>query len=75
MPLDRFAERRLDRLETLLIIRPVCPTCSNHPSRLVGIDEVTDEQTSETAPESGCPSCGRVPFRTIELVGIDVTEL
>ncbi len=65
--------RRLDRLE--ILCAPVCPQCHGRPSRLVGIDEETNEQTSETLPESGCPECGALPFRTILLVGIDVSRL
>jgi hypothetical protein len=63
-------EGRLVRLEER-IAPPACPTCHGHPSRLVGIDPETDEETSESMPESGCPACGQLPWITLCLVGID----
>ncbi len=67
-------KRRLDRLQVIYGPRP-CPACHGHPSRLVGIDEETDEQTSETMPASGCRVCGKQPHRTLYIVGLDVVDL
>lgn len=70
---NRF-EGRLVRIEQYL--KPVvCPTCHGRPSRLIGIDEETNEETSESMPESGCPACGRPVWREIHLVGVDVRSL
>ncbi len=67
-------KRRLDRLH-VIYGPPPCPACHGHPSRLVGIDEASNEETSETMPASGCRVCGRLPQRTLYLVGVDVSEL
>ncbi len=66
--------RRLDRLH-VIYGPPPCPACHGHPSRLVGIDEATDQSMSETMPETGCRVCGKRPHRTLYIVGLDVSEL
>lgn len=70
MRTDRL--RRLSRLEAL---QPGCRTCGNHPTRIVEIDGDRDEVLSETMPETGCPTCGRPVWRTIQIVGTDVTRI
>lgn len=55
--------------------RPRCPTCGNWPTRLVGLDPETEEETSETMPATGCPTCGRPVRYQVCIVGVDVTAL
>lgn len=61
--------RRLDTLERYWP-RPVCPNCHGYPSRLVGIDEETGKETSESMPTSGCPACKRPIARELHIVGV-----
>ena len=61
-------QSRLNRIANRLP-RERCPWCGNHPSRLVYVDGVTEAVLSESMPESGCSACGRVPFRTLVIVG------
>ena len=65
---------RIDRLEQAL--KPAaCPTCHDRPSRVVMVDPVTDEQLSETMPESGCPTCDRPVFREYVIVADESPEV
>jgi hypothetical protein len=60
---------RLERLEAAA--HPgACPTCHNHPTRIVAIDEETGEETGASLPADGCPGCGRPIWRELQIVGI-----
>jgi len=61
-------QSRLNRVANRLP-RERCAWCGNHPSRLVCVDGVTSAVLSESMPDSGCSACGRVPFRTLVIVG------
>lgn len=52
-------ERRLARLELIHAAPTTCPTCHDHPFRVVYVDENTDEVLEESMPASGCPTCGQ----------------
>ena len=47
---------------------PACRVCLGRPSRVVMIDPVTNQETSESMPPSGCPACGTAIFRTYLVV-------
>ena len=47
-----------------------CPTCFNHPTRIVTIDDDTGEETGANMPADGCPACGRPIRRQRQIVGV-----
>lgn len=67
--------RRVDVVANALNPRERCIKCGDHPTRIVGVEVRTHAETSETIPSSGCPACGRPPYRTVAIVGVDVTRL
>jgi hypothetical protein len=51
---------------------PRCPKCGDRPTRILFIDGATDTVVSDNFPDDECPgcsACGRVPFRTLVIVG------
>ena len=45
-----------------------CPTCFNHPTRIVTIDADTGEETGANLPADGCPTCGRPIHRELQII-------
>lgn len=66
-------ERRLSRLETIYKAPERCPTCGDHPFRVVYLDEETDQVLEESLPGAGCPACGRAIYRELAIV-LDAAE-
>jgi hypothetical protein len=60
---------RLARLEAA--VHPgACPTCHNHPTRIVTIDEETGAENGASLPAAGRPDCGRPIWRELHIVGV-----
>lgn len=72
---SRSITRRVEDLEEGLARRTICRTCLGRPLRLVGIDPETDEVTSETFPDTGCPDCGAPIAVDLLLVDVDVARV
>jgi ribosomal protein S27AE len=72
MPGPATFARRLLSIETRL--RPRCPGCGDHPTRVIEIDGATGMVEEDNFPSGQCPECGRVPFRTLEVHGDDTAD-